>query len=351
MATANTLQTERIKQALAKGVGIDEAKLAMEEDTEYLYDKMFPIVPVTQPAGTATVLDVDTNFGEVNDIITPESVPNRIGATYKEVTFSVQNYALRYLVTDEAVNLHGSATVLTQQGTRAITNALRCNMETRFIDKFFGTNTPWKTKIKGAATSDITTTGTTQYWNDTASSPLKDIRAAREKNVGWAGNLKMNRAIVSYDVWNALIEHPDVYEKLIGDSNAPKTEMALQQALAVLLGVERLDVIEHTVALGSDKVVIPDTNTETVTPNNVRKMKGYFALYRHENAKTLFTKAAGVVINYTKGLTTFNGGVPEFEAYRCADKGQKATWIDGRISGGLLITNPAGLIEFTGLIG
>lgn len=350
MATANTLQTERIKQALAKGVGMDEARLAMEEDTEFLYDRMFPIVPVTQPAGTATVLDVDTKFGEVNDIITPESVPNRIGATYKEITFSVQNYALRYLVTDEAVNLHGSATVLTQQGTRAITNALRGNMEARFIEKFFGATAPWKTKIVGGTASDIAGTGTTKYWNDTASEPLKDIRAAREKNVGWAGNLKMNRAVVSRDVWDALVDNPDIYEKLIGDSNAPKTETALQQAFAVLLGVERVDIIDHAVRLGSDRVVIPDDTTEVLTPSWTRKLKGYFALYRHENAKTLYTTSAGVIINYTKGLDTFNGGIPQFEAYRAADKGQRATWIDGRISGGLLITNPAGLIEFTNLI-
>ena len=350
MATSNIIETA-VLEAHKNNVTYDAAILALEKDTELMYNKTFPTVEVMQEAGEAFILTNSQNFNKTNALITPRSAPNEIGSEYKSVTFSTEEYALRYLVTDRDVHLFGNANKLTLLGTTEVVNALGFNMEHEFIEKFIDPNAKWATKFTGTNTASDYANGNVQFWNDAAADPLKDIREMVETNITSAGPIKMNRAMLSRDVWNAFLDNPDIYTRMQAKADDPKSEDALKFAFATLIGVEQVNIIDAVYARSNDKIR-PVDGYKDYTPNLQweRKLKGTFAIYHYEDAQTLQTRAPGVVISVKDTDVPYNNGIPVFTVYRHADPGIKATWIDGRIRYGFHMSNPAGLILATNLL-
>lgn len=351
MATANTIQTEVIKQNITNGMALNAAIVTIEDDTQFLFDKIFPSVNVNAPAGQAWVLKTSDGQTKVNDIITPESAPNRIGSEWATVNFSTENHALRYFIPDEQVNLiQNGGTLLTQQAVAEVTKALRANGEIRFIDKFLNTtNSPWKTKITGNTSASNVASNTIMQWDNGAATILDDIDNIKEANAKYAGNLKMNRAVMSADVWRAIKRNPEVAEKLQAGADTVKFDEALKVEFAKLIEVERVDVLDNFVADFTDTVKTVTDTTDLYNTNLTfsRQLSKYFALYHYEPAISLRTRSAGLIVNYGAGLVDFNNGIPQFTSYRHADEGVWGTYVDGRIAYGMIVTNPAAWVEVT----
>ena len=350
MATSNIVESAVIK-AHSDNVTYDQAQLVIEQDKDMMFDKTFPVISVTQEAGTAWVLTNSPKHMSTNAMITPRSTPNEIGAEYKSVSYTTDRYALRYFVPDDDVERYGNGALLTQLGTTEVTNALRWHLEDKFIKTFLDPSTKWKTKFTGQASATQLTSGKLQHWSDGAVDILKDIKGMVETNLKYAGKLKMNRAMISKDLWDVVCENPDVYNRMQANTDTPKTDMGLQQAFATLIGVEQLNVIEDVEATGLDKVRdVTDYATYSPDFEFKRTLKGLFAMYHYEPTATLQSKCAGVVINVRNRRINYNNGVPIFKTYRHADEGIEGTWIDGRIRAGFHMSNPAGLILATGLL-
>lgn len=346
MATSQLITEATLEKLL--NVAKTEARLAVGEDTKYLYDTLAPTISVNDVSGTAWVFEADSSLNKTNDIITPRSAPNEIGGSYSAIQYTTQEHAIRMLVTDKDVKMYGNRTILVQQAMRNVISALRGNMELRFFEKFLNNQAGWKVNITGQATAGNLVDGKTLHWSDAASTPLEDIEEMKEISGSYAGNNKLNRALIAKDVWNALKKHPDISTRLQGKSDVIKTDTALQQEFATLIEVERVDVIDQWQYTKIDKI---QRTTDDIPMSNVienasftRPFKGIFMLYRYEPSYTLANKSAFNIIDASKNMFGFNRGIPTVRMYRHHDEGILAMWVEGRISAGLHLSNPAGAV-------
>lgn len=347
MATSNLLETGLLKD-LMKASTI-EASLAVEEDIKYLYDTLAPTIAVQKSAGEAWTFVADASLNQVNDLITPRSVPNEIGGSYTKTSYTTDKYALRMMITQDDIETYGSVTVLTQQATQNVISALRGNMELRFHEKFLNENAGWKVTFSGQDTTSDINSGKICFWNDEAATILDNIDAMKEKAGAHAGNYKLNRILMSKDVWDAIKRNSEVYTQMQADASAPKNNAALLNAFATLTEVDRVDVVDYWTGVRIDKVrkidEIPSaTKEELEDVTYTRSLKGVFMLYRHEEARTLANKAAWNVIDVPSNRVSFNRGIPTMRIYDYHDKGSESFWVEGRIGAGLHLSNPKGAV-------
>lgn len=104
----------------------------------------------------------------------------------------------------------------------------------------------------GVITNNVTLSATDQ-WSDVANSdPFTNIQAAK-KAVKLACGMNPNVAVMGYNVWLVLKEHPDVVDrvKYVGS----KTDEEMMRAIADLIGVKKVligDAVKNTANPGQD---------------------------------------------------------------------------------------------------
>lgn len=150
---------------------------------------------------------------------------------------------------DSDINLDRDATLL-------VTRDLMIERETDWMQKFFTSGVPgstWTFHVEGNATAtapgtfdptDVTNTNNKKlFWNDAASTPIEDIRQGR-LNVMLRTGFKPNKMVVSAEVFNVLIDHPDIVGRLDRGQTPVGPAMASREALAALFELDEVLVTE-----------------------------------------------------------------------------------------------------------
>jgi hypothetical protein len=122
---------------------------------------------------------------------------------------------------DPAINLEANATEL-------VTQHLLQKIEQDWVTTFFA-GSLWGTTVTGA--SNFTT------WDDAASTPIEDIRTG-VTTVAKATAYKPNTLVLGPEVFQKLLDHPDILERIKYTTGGFTSE----QIMARLFGVDRLFV-------------------------------------------------------------------------------------------------------------
>lgn len=343
MATGNTIQTALLaaqNKELLNNLSIEYVNNAIT----YNYNRMFPTINVVKESGEFYVHDDVRLNTPANDLITEESAPNRVGSKFNKATYSTQEYALRYFISDKMMETTGSAINLTDTAGAVLTGALMAGAEKRFLEKFFTSTAGWTNKFTGVDTGQDYTAGTLLQWTDGASTPIEDIAWMQEQYLLRTGGFKANAIAMSQDVFTALIMHPDIAPRLTPTGSDPRTKDVLKNMLAILLDVEHIFIMNAVHNTAADGIIDSDGHQ---LESFSYMVKGTFFLYNHTMTTGLRTDAPALTFNYIGGKEGFNGGYPVFSSYEHWDKGIRGVFIEGRIRYGQDFANKRNAILLT----
>lgn len=345
MATAQTIQTNVLSAQNKKYLDNFSVQY-VNNNIDWNFNKVFPTISVAERSGKFYVYNDVRQNTPSSDIITEESAPNRVGSKFSEDTYSTEQYALRYFISDEMAEAVGSALDLTTHAADTVMGCLMAGGEMRFIDKFLSASSGWTNKVTGNTTKDYAARKVLK-WTDAASTPLEDIGYFSTQYKLLSRGHKANAAIMSDDVFNTLIHHPDIVNRLTPSGQDPRNIATLKNMLAVLLNLPNLYVVDsiHNVA----KDGVSDANGNQ--PEDFRFMtSGMFFMYNQPQTVGLRTDAPAVTFAYRGGQDGYNGGYPIFRTYRHFDEGIRGTFVEGRFAYGQKIANKNNGIIFTGLV-
>ena len=130
---------------------------------------------------------------------------------------------------------------LEQSATRFLTNQALINREVDWAAHYFVTGI-WGTTMTGVSAAPVGT----QFlqWNNGASTPIEDLRAGIRGVQLAAGGYKPNTAVFGKQVWDQLVDHPDVVDRIKGAAGPGNPAIVTRAAFASLIEVERVLVME-----------------------------------------------------------------------------------------------------------
>lgn len=208
---------------------------------------------------------------------------------------------------------------LERANTELLLHQMLIQKEVDWATKYFGSGI-WGTNYAGVASSPGT--GEVVQWSDqTSGDPIGDIRDAKTDIMESTGMMP-NTMVMSQRVLDALIDHPDIVDRIkysggVGNTNPA---MASEQTLAQLFGIDRILVmraIQNTAAEG-------DTNAHSFIGGK-NALLAYVA-----PTPGLMTPTAG----YTFTWSGYQGGGNEFGVTisRREDDKIKATEVEAELA-------------------
>lgn len=174
------------------------------------------------------------------------AVAPRSGYSLTTQTFKTERDAVAHAIPDPIRENADSPLNLDTQATEWITQQMLLGQETDFATNFFKTGI-WTGSSSG---SDITP-GT--LWDDVAATPVEDIRQQTRavlKNTGF----RPNTLVLGAAVFDRLIDHPDIVDRIKYGQTAGAPAVANEQTLAQVLGLDRVLVaraVNQTAAEGA----------------------------------------------------------------------------------------------------
>lgn len=134
---------------------------------------------------------------------------------------------------DEVFNLDAEATeFLTQQAL--------LREEYDFSQRYLVTGV-WGNELAGVASGATPGTSFLQ-WNDGSSTPIEDIRGAKTTIKRETG-IKANKLVITEPVWNQLVDHPSIIDRVKYGAGPSTPAIVQRQALAQLLELDEIMVM------------------------------------------------------------------------------------------------------------
>lgn len=169
----------------------------------FIADQIFPVVPVSKQTGKYYVYD-KSNLRIDKSLRAAGSGANEVDFGLSTSSFSCDDHALKGFVADEIQDQAEAALNPLIDETDAITEKLMLDRESALATTMAST---------ANFTQNVTLAGTTQ-WSDYANSdPIGDVRTART-TVHASTFKKPNTLIMGKQVFDMLIEHPAIIERI-----------------------------------------------------------------------------------------------------------------------------------------
>jgi hypothetical protein len=173
----------------------------LQDPSQFIADKVFPVVPVTKQSDTYYVFDRDMFLKTMAARRAPGTKAVEKLMKVSTDSYNALVFALETVVPDE-IRINADAAVdIDEMATQIVTDDMRLSREKQFIAKYFTTGI-WGTDYTPA-----------DLWSDGASSnPIYDIDVARNKIWRETGR-KPNKLIVGPEVDSVLKQHPIIVER------------------------------------------------------------------------------------------------------------------------------------------
>ncbi len=196
------------------------------ERGEFNRDEMSPRLPGTESSGGSYEIGTDTYAALTRAI--HKDVPDQVRANAD------------------------SPIALDREATLYVSHKALINRELNWVTKYFATGV-WTNELLGV--SGVPAGGQFTQWNEAASTPIEDIRAGRRKVLESTG-LMPNVIVLGRDVFDALLDHPDIVGRLDrGQTSGPA--LVNKDALAALFELDEvmvMDAIQNTAKEGQTAV-------------------------------------------------------------------------------------------------
>jgi hypothetical protein len=252
----------------------------MNEDTRFVADRAFPGVPVDSSEGTYFIFDEKYWMAD-------DAKARAWGADYPEGgfglstgTYSTIQYASSHAIPDEVRADSQAPMDLEQAGAQRLAHLLKIRKE-RLWAAVAMAGSVWGTTATGGSTS-------TKWSTYASSDPVGDIRTAK-RTISQSVAVFPNKLIMGEIVFDKLINHPDLIDRIKYTQLA--TVAGMEQALAAVLGVDQILV----------GAAIYNSNNEGQTGSYSAIVDDDALLIYTPPSPGLFVPSAGYTFNWAPG--------------------------------------------------
>jgi hypothetical protein len=171
----------------------------------YIADEVFPIVFVAKQTDKIRIYTKSYWFRDEARVRGPGEEVFRSGYELDtSTTYYCQGYAIGKDIPDEIRRNADEGIDLDREATEWVTDRLQMRRERQFVSEFFRT---------GVWATDVTLSGTSQWSDYAESTPIVDIRQAKEIILEATG-IEPNTLVLGYQVYNKLLDHPAFTERI-----------------------------------------------------------------------------------------------------------------------------------------
>ncbi|RLE25526.1 MAG: hypothetical protein DRJ50_02800 [Actinobacteria bacterium] len=221
-----------------------------QEEEGFIADDAFPVVPVLKRSDRYFLYE----RGEFNRDEMTKRAPGTesAGGTYNidnTPSYLCESFAFHRDIPDEIRDNADEPLNLDRDATEYLTTKFLIRKEKLWAATFFAT-TIWTNEDTGV--SGTPSAGEFQRWDEAASTPIEDIRAART-STKLSGGLRPNKLVVGAQTYDSLLDHPDIVGRLDrGQTSGPA--IANKDAMAAIFELDQIlimDAIENTALEGA----------------------------------------------------------------------------------------------------
>jgi len=227
----------------------------VQDATSFVADRVFPNIPVSKQADRYWTYDRGYFWRDEMALRAPSTESSGSGYTVDNTpTYYAPVYAFHHDIPDEVRANSDDPLNPDRESAILVTQKALIKREKLWVTKFFA-NSLWTTTITGVASGEDNST-TKRQWNDAASTPIEDVRVGVTTVLESTG-LAPNTLVMGRRVWDALIDHPDVIDRIKYGQTAGGPAMTTQAVVAALMGVDRVFVmtaVENSAVEGATNV-------------------------------------------------------------------------------------------------
>lgn len=260
----------------------------------FVADSIFPNIPVIKQSDRYYTYDRGYFNRDEMKVRAPAS--ESAGGHYtvdNTPTYYAPVYAFHHDIDDQRRSNSDTVLAPDREATELCTQKALIKREILWVSKYFVTSV-WTTEYTGVASGP---TGL-QFlqWNDAASTPIEDIRKRKTTILQLTG-FEPNTLVIGQEVYDALIDHPDIVDRVKYGQTAPGPATVDTAELSALLKIPNIHVMK----------AIQNTANEGAT--NVHAFIGGKAalLCYAAPAPSLMAPSAG----YTFSWTGYLGAAPQ----------------------------------------
>ena len=271
----------------------------LQSDENFIADKIFPNVPVDKQSDKYYVWPRG-QFNRVGDVkkLAPGVESEVIDLTVSTDNYFCEVYALGMEFTEQMLGNVDSQLNVRLAGSTMLATRMRLKREIDWIQTYFAPGV-WTTQYTGVASAPTATQ--VIQWNDYVNStPIQDItRAKTALFLASGGTAAYNDhvAVMTQDVYDLLVNHPNILGRLNSGSTVTNTALVTQTKLAEVLGVSEILIpraIQNTAKEG-----LADAHSFVATKR--------FAIYSRPKAPGLMVPSSGYNFTWNAGTNAGYG--------------------------------------------
>ena len=204
----------------------------IQDPANFVAGQVFPIVPVTKQSDLYYIYDI----GDFNRDTAKKRAPGTESAgdgwRTSNTSYNCFTWALHQDIPEEDRLNADSVFDLDKDATVFLTQKMLISRERDWASTFFTTSL-WTGSTSG---SDITPTN---LWDTVASTPIEDVRA-QTRSIQKKTGYKPNTLVLGTDVYDAIVDHPDILDRV----KHTQLGIVTRELLAAVFEVNRVLVAE-----------------------------------------------------------------------------------------------------------
>lgn len=286
----------------------------LQNSANFVATNVFPNIPVQKQSDRYYVYERgDFNRDEMQ-LRAPATASSGGGYTLDNTpTYFANRFSFHKDIPDELRANADAVLSPDREAAEFITHKALIKREKLFSNTYFKTGV-WTYQRAGVAGTP--TTGQFKKWNDATSTPIKDVRLGKAA-IAQSTGFEPNKLVMGRSVYDAIVDHPEVIDRLKYGQTAGAPAMASRQALASLFAVDEIlimNAIENTAAEGA-------TAAHSFIGGN------HCLLTYSTNAPGLMTPSAGYTFSWT-GLLGSGADGNRIKSFRMEDRSADRVEID-----------------------
>jgi hypothetical protein len=222
----------------------------LQNASNFVAARVFPNIPVSKQSDRYYTYE----RGDFNRDEMTERAPGTesSGGGYRldsSPTYYAPVYAFHKDIPDQVRSNADAMLNPDREATAFVTHKALIKREKIWVSRYFREGV-WTNDVDGVAT--ITGGGQVLHWSDANSNPIENVRAAKTAILQSTG-FEPNKLVLGRQVYDALVDHPDVIDRLKYGQTSGAPAQASRDSLARLFEVDSIEVmnaIENTAVEG-----------------------------------------------------------------------------------------------------
>lgn len=227
----------------------------IQDQGNFVSDQVFPNIPVVKQADRYYTYDRGYFNRDEMEVRAPGTESK--GGTFtvdSTPTYYAPKYSFHHDISDERRQNSDNVLNPDTEATHIITLKGLIKREKLWVTKYFA-GSIWTNDWDGVASGE-NGTSTFRQWNDAASTPIEDIRLGKTTVLESTG-FEPNTLVIGQRVFDALIDHPDIVDRVKYGQTAGGPAMVDTTELAALFKIPKVLImksVENTANEGAANV-------------------------------------------------------------------------------------------------